>query len=242
MVNGRTVILSISGAVICQCVVGCVGAHTFMVSSASIETNYPSEASIGKFMIGSTAVFVRPGNTIRISASEGIIFPFHTYFNADPKGYFFDSFYYKHHAAGTREPFVVEVLLSTGNHDAIFGAMALILKDEKGKESYPESFYNLAPRYSTTRFLNPVTPFCRHPDKLPGSIDYPLLPQYEKTSRDPLRLEKETLYCFAVKFDIPPLDPRSMFTLAINDLSIDGQKVTVPIISFTPDTYVEKTH
>lgn len=45
LVNCKTVMLSISGAVICQCVVGCVGAHTFMVSGASIETSYASIVS-----------------------------------------------------------------------------------------------------------------------------------------------------------------------------------------------------
>lgn len=237
----RSVMLCILGAAICQCGVACVGTNTFVVSSVSPETGQEEISKIGKFMVSDASVAVKPANAIRTAQSQGIVLPISTN-TSEPKNYFFSPIYYKNPRLDTSDPFVVEILIATGNHRVVFGAMALTIKSEKGNEGHPIETYRLAPMYATTRFLDPVTPFCRHPDKLPGSVDYPLLSQFEQTSHDPVHLLENTTYCFAVKFDIPPIDPRTTFSITLKDLSVDGRKVSVPTFHFVTDVFTQKVH
>ncbi|WP_372522806.1 hypothetical protein [Sulfuricaulis sp.] len=235
-----------TSAILCSCIYGCVVATTNLVSSASIEISQASISKVGKLKIAGIVIIIRPANAIFTGMKQGIIIPTFTTERFDPKNYRFPSFYYKNSSLDTRDPFIVEILFSTGDHEAMFSPIGLMLQDEKGHKSNPVSFYSLRPRYSTTVGLNPVTPLCKLPDIHPGiqsmHIDYPSLSSYESKSSNPVHLAKDKLYCFEVKFDIPPVDPRSVFTIAVNDFNVDGQKISVPLITYAPDTYTEKLH
>lgn len=230
----------VASACLCLCFAGCAGTNTFLVSNVAPEQVHEGISKVGKITLRGTSVVIRPVNAVRTAQSAEILVSISSN-KFDPKHYFFSPIYYQNPRLDTQDPFIVEILLSTGSQAAVFDAMALTIKDEKGNSRSAISVYNLAPRYSTARFVDPVTPLCKHPDKLPASVDYPLLSQFEKTSDGPVHLSKNGLYCFAVKFNIPPIDPRTKFSVTLDGLSIDGQKVHVPSISFVTDTFTQKT-
>lgn len=236
---GPLTLLSV-GAIICLCIFGCTVATTNLVSNASVEQGQGSIDKVGRLEIGGIVIIVRPDNHIYIGTKEGVIVP-SSGVEKVSKDYRFSPFYYKNTSLDTRDPFMVEVLVSTGDHEATFSPMGLMLQSEKGNKSYPLSFYKLAPTYSTTTNLSPVIPLCRHPEKKMMYRDYPIS-QYQHQSREPLHLTKNQLYCFAVQFDTPPVDPRSVFKITVNDLHVDGQKLSVPVITYLPSTYTEKLH
>ena len=228
------------GAIISSWICSCAVVTTNLVSNASIEQNQGYIDKVGRLEIGGIVIIVRPDNHIYTGTEEGIIVP-SAGAQKISKDYRFSPFYYKNTSLDTHDPFIVEVLISTGDHETTFSPMGLMLQSEKGKKSYPLSFYKLAPTYSTTTHLNPVTPLCRHPLKKMMYRDYPIS-QYQDQSHEPLHLTKGKLYCFAVQFDIPPMDPRSVFTITVSDLLVDGKKLAVPVIAYLPGTYTEKLH
>jgi hypothetical protein len=227
------------GAIACSWIYGCV-VTTNLVSSASIEQGQGRIDKVGRLEIGGTVIVIRPDNHIYAGTKERVVIP-SSGEQKTSKDYRFSPFYYKDTSLDTHESFIVEVLIATGDHEVSFSPMALMLQSEKAKKSYPLSFYKLAPTYSTTMHLNPVTPLCRHPQKKMMYRDYPIS-QYQDKSREQLHLTKDQLYCFAVQFDIPPVDPRHVFTITVNDISVDGQKLSMPVITYLPDTYEEKLH
>jgi hypothetical protein len=195
-------------------------------------------------MAGGIAFVVQPSNAIMISEQrKGILFTFSSVHKIHPEDYRFQPFYYENSALDTSEPFVVELLISTGVHEMIFDAMEIVLEDDKGGEHHPVSVYTLepfAPAISSisdrskwivsTQCVLPgaeVNPYRLHPE---------FVKKYELKPPDHISLRKGGLYCLAVKFGIPPLDPRFAFTIKMNDVGVDGQKVHVPNISFVPDT------
>ncbi|BAV33063.1 hypothetical protein SCL_0743 [Sulfuricaulis limicola] len=207
----------------------------------------------GRIAAGGVDVLVQPSNAIRISQqTRHILLVFNSVHKINQEEYRFPPFYYENSALGTRDPFIVEFLFSTGNHEAIFNAMAVVLEDDNGSKHHPVSVYALVP--------TPVHPRMSFYDRaISGRSSFlcgipepdadlafhqgrpTVLKKYEHKPADPVPLGKGGLYCFAVKFGIPPLDPRSTFTITINGLSVDGQKVPVPGISFVPDAYIDVT-
>jgi len=221
---------------------GCAVFDTHLVSSASIEPSPPPISQVGRLEIGDTVLVIRPNNNIFTGATERILGHSSNFIMVEPRNYKFSSFYCQNTQLNTQDPFVVEILISSGNPDTVFNPMGLVLDDGKGIRGYPARFYTFPPRYSTTRWLNPVTPLCRERGTQSMHMDLPALSRYVSASHEPLPLMKDKLYCFAVQLDIPPIDPRSAFTITVTDLRVHGQKITVPVITYSPDTYKEYLH
>lgn len=258
MTNRKTALPTVASTIMCLCLYGCGAASsTYLVSGARVEQQPGARLSMlermgyGRpdrtIMAGGVAVVVQPSNAIMTSDQrERILFVFNSVRKINPEEYRFQPFYYENSVLNTREPFVVEFLFSTGSHDAIFDAMATFLEDGKGNKYSPVSIHNLEPVRSdrsspSDRSKWIVSRQCTLPEEAnPYWIMHSVfLQKYERKPPDPMALGKGGLYCLAVKFGIPPLDPRSSFTITINDLSVDGQKVPVPDIFFVPGTLDE---
>ena len=227
--------------VLCLCLTGCFGTgtsiSTYIVSSASIETGDVTISKVGKLNIGGVEVFIKPVNQLHSGSGYEVLYvPIPE--GKDPKNYFFSPVYYVNPKLDTRDPFIVEIRFSTGDHDAIFNPARLILQSEKNGKSTSAGYYKLTPRYTSTLSHDPITPLCKPPQG-EFHIGRPWLTPFEMKSNDLVSLAKNSTYCFAVKFNIPPVDPRTTFAITIDDFSVDGRKIFIPPIWYKPDTYTQ---
>jgi hypothetical protein len=211
--------------------VGCGGAlqEKYIVSSARILGEGASVSQLARLSVKGVDVAVRPDNAIPIDRSVGTI----------PLEYRFAAAYSDNYllALDAHDPFVIEVLFSTQGHEVGFDPMAIELQTERGDKSRPIKAYSLVPRYPTTRSLNPAIPLCRRPDTPSAHLGFSPLSIYEIKSLGPVHLARGKLYCFAVAFGIPRVDPRAMFTLSLKDMDVRGSKISVPAISFSAGVY-----
>lgn len=210
---------------------GCGGSlsERFMVSSGRMDGAVTNESKLAKSSVGGVTVIVRPDNTISIDRSARMLGPPEYRFSAayaDPLL-----------ALDANDPFVIEILFSTQSHAVTFDPMAIELHTNKGYKSHPIKVYNLTPRYSTTLSLSPAIPLCRQPDTPSGYPGFPTLSRYERKSPKALYLAPGSLYCIAIAFDIPRVDPRASFDLSPMAIGVDGSKFTVPEISFSAGVY-----
>jgi hypothetical protein len=227
--------------VLCLCLISCFGTgtsiSTYIVSSASIETGDVTISKAGKFSLGGVEVFIKPVNQLYSGSGYEVLYvPVPE--ERDPKNYFFSPVYYVNPKLDTRDPFVVEIRIATGDHDTTFNPVRLVLQSEKFGKSASVGYYKLIPRYKSTLIHDPVTPLCKPPQG-EFRMGHPWLTPFESKSNDPVPLAKNGTYCFAVKFDIPPVDPRTIFTITIDDFSVDGRKIIIPPIFYKPDTYTQ---
>lgn len=210
---------------------GCLGGaqkERFIVSSGGLGGD-TSENKLAKFSVRGVTVAVRPDNAISIASGARIV---------EPSKYRFSAAYADNYllALDANDPFVVEILFSPQSHDVSFDWMGIELLTNKGK-GRPLKMYTLAPRYSTIQSLNPSIPLCRRPDTLSGHPGYSTLSRYEHKSSGHLYLARGSIYCIAIAFDIPRVDPRASFDLASMEMYVDGSRITVPKISFLPSAF-----
>lgn len=211
---------------------GCGGGaqkERFIVSSGGLDGDVTSVSKLAKFSVGGVTVAVRPDNAISIDSGARKIEPLKYRFSAAYADYYLL-------ALDANDPFVIEILFSTQSHDVSFDWMGIELQTNKGT-GRPIKIYSLAPRYSTTQSLNPAIPLCRRPDTPSAHPGFSTLSRYEHKSLGPLYLARGTIYCIAVAFDIPRVDPRASFVLAHMAIDVDASKFTVPKISFLPSAY-----
>lgn len=215
------------------CLQGCGGGaleERFIVSSTRIDGDGSGVSKLAKISVDGVTVAVRPDNAISIDRSARKL---------EPQEYRFSAAYADNYllALDAQDPFVIEILFSTQNHEASFDPMAIELQTDKGGKSRPIKVYGLAPRYSTTQSLNPAIPLCRRPDTPSAHPGFSTLSRYERKSPGPIHLARGTLYCFAIAFGIPRVDPRASFVLAPMDIDVDGSRISVPEISFLSSVY-----
>ncbi|MGA9033296.1 MAG: hypothetical protein WB402_12335, partial [Sulfuricaulis sp.] len=72
------------------------------------------------------------------------------------------------------------------------------------------------------------------------SGENPLKSSDEIPSNKKMKLERNTDYCFAIKFKAPPPNPRTGFSIGINGININGDDVRIPIIKYIPGTYIDR--
>ncbi|HTN95198.1 MAG TPA: hypothetical protein VMJ33_11505 [Gallionella sp.] len=193
----------------------------------------------GKLEIGQTIIIVKPTNALNTySGQEILMIPFDSQ-EYEPKDYTYSFTYYDGYdfgRKGTPEFFILELLVVTANEEVTLhpNEIALILD---GQEIFPTSYYNLERRYQgflSLDFGNSLTPLCKAPGTKTWSPANPLTLAEEVTPEKSINLEKIHSYCFAIKFKMPPPDPRTSFSIKFNGIKIHGDDIHLPDIRYTP--------
>lgn len=215
------------------CLSACLSVAQYMVSSATSESSSFSVTRGGKLRLQGLVIVVKPANSLIVAGGSSFIF----YFLEDknPQDYTYTSSYYDDPYVNTKDSFILEILVSTDDHEMSFTPMKMGV-DLAGKKIYPVSYYVLEPRYTGTGFLR-VTDLCKRPGAKSWNADNALKSEKENNITESVLLTKKNRYCFAVKYGMPPIDPRTVFSVEIEGLSIDGKAVAPPVIRYMPDTY-----
>ena len=216
------------------CLNACMSAHQYLVSSATSESSSFTVTQGGKLKLQGIVLVVKPVNSLLVATGQNYIF-FDLLEDIQPQDYKYTSSYYENTLANTKDSFILEIIVSTNDHEMSFAPMKMGL-EMAGKKIYPVSYYVLEPRYGGTGFLR-VTDLCKLPGAESWKADNPLKTEKENRIAEPILLTQQKKYCFAVKYNIPPIDPRTTFSVEIRDMSIDGQGVSPPVIRYVPDTY-----
>ena len=210
-----------------------MSAAQYMVSSATSESSGTTVTQGGKLRLQGLVIVVKPANSLIVAGGSHFIFDFLE--DLEPQDYRYTSIYYDNPLANTKDSFILEILVSTNDHEMSITPMKMGL-DIAGKKIYPVSYYVLEPRYTGTGFLR-VIDLCKRPGAESWNADNALKSAKENSITEPILLTKQNRYCFAVKYGMPPIDPRSIFSVEIEGLSIDGKAVAPPVIRYAPDTY-----
>ncbi|MDO8705513.1 MAG: hypothetical protein Q7J84_11260 [Sulfuricaulis sp.] len=222
--------------VLSLCLNACaLSAAKYMVSSATSESSSTSVTKDGKLRLQGLVIVVKPANSLIVAGGSSFIFDFLEE-EKNLQAYTYTSLYYDDHYVNTKDSFILEILVSTNDYEMNLTPMKISVA-MAGKETYPISYYVLEPRYSGTGSL-PVFDLCKRPGAESWNSDNALKTEKENRSAEPIPLTQQNRYCFAVKYGMPPIDPRSVFSVEIEGLSIDGKAVAPPVIRYVPDTYI----
>lgn len=215
------------------CLNACLSATQYMVSSATSESSSTTVTQGGKLRLQGVVLVVKPANSLIVAGGSSFIFDFLE--DLKPQDYRYTSIYYDNPLVNTKDSFILEIIVSTNDHEMSFTPMKMGL-EMAGKKIYPVSYYVLEPRYTGTGFLR-VIDLCKRPGAKSWNADNALKSEKENSITESILLTKENRYCFAVKYDMPPIDPRTVFSVEIDGLNIDGKAVAPAIIRYAPDTY-----
>lgn len=210
-----------------------MSAYQYLVSSATSESSSFTVTQGGKLRLQGIVLVVKPVNSLVVAGGPSFIFDFLE--GKYPHEYTYTSSYYDDPYVDTKDSFILEILVSTNDHEMSFTPMKMGVA-MAGKNIYPVSYYVLEPRYTGTGFLR-VTDLCKRPGVESWNADNPLKSAKENSTAEPILLTQQNRYCFAVKYGMPSIDPRSVFSVEIEGLSIDGKAIAPPIIHYVPDTY-----
>lgn len=206
---------------------GCVGVGKYFVSKPAVDANGIRVTQNGEIKLGDVVIIIRPANAILKSSGTGLLFPSSYY---EPNEIVFSSSYYKDGRASSVNFFILELIISPGKNLVTFSPKATILKTPRSKEILPTSYKRL----SVTRGWY--------------SIYYPkysaaLCQQEEAKDNDVnqlIQLSGEGDSCLAIKYVVPPPDPRTSFTIQIKGFSVNGRDIDIPVIKFVPGTHSDQ--
>lgn len=209
-----------------------LSAHQYLVSSATSESSSFTVNKGGKLRLQGVVLVVKPVNSLLVATGSNYFIDFLDDMN--PQDYKYTTSYYDDTHANTKGPFILEIIVSTSGHEISLSPMRIGI-EMAGKKIHPVSYYVLEPRYPGTGFLR-VTDLCKRPGAESWNADNPLKSAKENSTAEPILLTQQNRYCFAIKYGLPPIDPRSVFSVEIEGLSIDGKAVAPPVIRYVPDT------
>ncbi len=210
-----------------------MSAHQYLVSSATSESSSFTVTQGGKLKLQGIVLVVKPVNSLLVATGQNYIL-FDLLEDIQPQDYKYTTSYYDDTHANTKGPFILEIIVSTNDHEMNFAPMKVGV-EMAGKKIHPVSYYVLEPRYPGTGFLR-VTDLCKRPGAESWNADNPLKSAEENSTAEPILLTQQNRYCFAIMYGMPPIDPRSVFSVEIEGLSIDGKAVAPAVIRYVPDT------
>lgn len=199
----------------------CIGVEKYFVSKPVVDSNEIRVTQNGEIKIGDVAIVIRPANVILQSSGEGMLISLPHDKSSETV---FRSPYYVDRYASSINFFILEIIISPAKNNLTFSARSVSLETPDGKKFLPVSYKKL-----------PVT-------KGWYSIYYPkysaeLCQQVESQDSDinqPLQLSEEQDVCLAIKYNIPPPDPRGSFAIQIKGLRVNEKNINVPVIKFVP--------
>jgi hypothetical protein len=222
---------------------GCLAVNEYLVSAAKPASNDVRVSSIGKFQIGDAIVIVKPSNAVLISAAGEILLPIpidKTQF--EPDDYRYHSAYYDYIPSAKKvaaKYFIVEMLLLTGDERVEINPEKITLSVDN-KETQPSGYFELEKRYSSTLGASYITNLCKIPGDKSWSPKNPLSEVTETPAHTAIKFDKHETYCYAIKFKLPPPDPRKQFSIRVGGVMIDGKNVPELEIKFEPNTYTDR--
>lgn len=224
---------------------GCTVVSKYYVSSATLESDEFRINKIGKIKIDHTVVVIRPTNSLQFFHGGEILWISDNQLYVEPH---YTYTYYEDFVRSRKpsEYFILEILVMVENDSVIFHPGKTILR-VGSQDNDAFSYYELDNRYSDTIFGIPYvfhmhyhTSVCKGIGDKPSNPENPLRLARERAADQPLRLEQDRDSCFAIKFKVPPPDPRTSFSIKINGLIINDKPVSLPSIKFKPEIYTEK--
>lgn len=222
---------------------GCLAVNEYLVSAAEPASHDFRVSRIGKFQIGDAVFIVKPSNAVMISTAGEFLLPIpidRTYFDPDEQGY--ASVYYEYKQLGKTHAakyFIVEMLLLTGNERVELNPEGIVLTVDN-KETHPSGYFKLEKRYGSTLGTSYITGLCKIPGDKSWSPKNPLSEVTEIPVHTAMKFDERATYCYAIKFKLPPPDPRKRFSIRFGGVVIDGKDVPELGIRFEPDTYTER--
>ena len=183
-------------------------------------------------------MFIRPANLIPTASGQRNILASVDKF--DPQRYGYRPHYYGLNLV-TNPPdfFIVEILFSLKNEVVNFNPSHVTLRlNDSG--IHPVGYFLLERRYKSNYSGSPIYDVCKRPGAPAYNIDNPLQFEKEQPANTNLTLEANHDYCFALKFNHSPPDPRIDFDIKIDDLKVDNRDIPM-LIHYGPRTYSE-TH
>lgn len=203
---------------------GCVAVNEYFVSKPAVDADETYITQNGVIKLSSAVIVVRPANAILKRSSEGLLLPFVHY---EPEEYTFNSSYYKGGPLTSVNYFILEIIISPADNHVVFIPENIILKTQEGREIRPVSYQK------------------RTIQRGWYSVYYPkyfaeLCQQEEEKDRDigePVQLSGKNDICLAIKYQLTPPDPRTSFSVQIDDFNLNERKINIPTIKFAPGSY-----
>lgn len=204
---------------------GCVSVNEYFVSKPTVDSDGIHITQNGVIKLGRATIAIRPANAILNSSGGGILFPFVHY---KPDEYTFNSLYYKDGPSSSVDYFVLEIIISPANNHVVFVPRSVILRLQEGSEVIPVSYKKLSIQRGWYSVYYPkyFVELCHQQE---GAKD--------NDSSLPVQLSGKSDICLAIKYKVTPPDPRMGFSIQINGLTLNGEKINMPIIKFVPGKY-----
>jgi hypothetical protein len=202
----------------------------YYVSDAVIDNGELQIERNGSLSLNGILLIARPANALHVYSPTDEAYSY---------GYYEDSGYGR---MKTPDYFIFEILLQTGNADVIIAPDKIALKVDS-QEINAMSYFSLERRYSRLdMFVGSfsVVKLCKNPGAKSWSGENPLKSSDEIPSNKRMKLERNTDYCFAIKFKNPPPNPRTSFSIDINGININGDEIQIPTIKYTPGKYIDR--
>lgn len=202
----------------------------YYVSDAVIDSGELQIKRDGRLSLNGVFLIVRPANALHAYSAEDEAYSY---------GYYEEFGYGR---TKTPDYFIFEILLQTGNADVILAPDKISLKVDN-QEINAASYFSLERRYSRSdMFVGSLSAvkLCKSPGAKSWSGENPLKSSDEIPSNKRMKLERNTDYCFAIKFKVPPPNPRKNFSIDINGININGDEVQIPLIKYIPGTYIDR--
>jgi hypothetical protein len=181
----------------------------------------------GSLSLRGVRLVVRPANALRTYSTTDEAYPY---------GYYEDFGYGRRE---TPDYFIFEILVRSGNADVVITPEKIILNVDNQKIN-AASYFSLEQRYSDSDMfvgsLRAVS-LCKRADAKSWSGEDPLKSSNEILSNRILKLDRNTDYCFAIKFKTHPPNPRTSFSIDVDGININGDDIQIPTIKYMPGTY-----
>ncbi len=202
----------------------------YYVSDAVIDSGELQLKRNGSLSLEGVLLIVRPANALHVYSPTDEAYSY---------GYYED---FGQGRVKTPDYFIFEILLQIGNADVIIAPEKIALYVDS-QEINAVSYFSLERRYSRLdMFVGSlsVTKLCKSPGAKSWSGENPLKSSDEIPSNRKMKLERNTDYCFAIKFKAPPPNPRTSFGVGINGININGDDIRIPMIQYTPGTFIDR--
>ena len=104
----------------------CLSAGQYIVSSATTESSWATVTQGGKLKLQGLVIVVKPANSLIVAGGSSFIFDFLEDLN--PQSYSYTSVYYDDPNVNTKNSFILEILVSTNDHEMSFTPMKIGLE------------------------------------------------------------------------------------------------------------------
>lgn len=227
----ESAIKAVSSVVLLISLSGCwYAVEHYYVSDVLVDSEELQIKRNGTLSLKDVQLVVRPANALHVYSPTDEAYSY---------GYYEDFGYGR---MKTPDYFIFEILVRSSNADVVIAPEKITIKLDN-QEINAVSYFSLEQRYSgSDMFVGSLraVSLCKRPGAKSWSGENPLKSLNEIPSNRRMKLERNVDYCFAIKFKAPPPNPRTSFSIDINGININGDDVRIPMIKYTPGTYINR--